>query len=65
VVSRVACLPEMAAGGTRFLAEPGDERSLTQAILLAADMKTSRSKGAAPRSWLEVGEEWSHWVAML
>ncbi len=66
VTTRVASLPEMAAAGTGYLAEPADPISLAQALLKAAadlDQKRRNEQTAPPkrtiRSWRKVGEEWS------
>ena len=66
VTTRVASLPEMAAAGTSYLAEPADPMSLANALLKAAadlDQKRRNEQTEAPkrtiRTWQKVGEEWS------
>ena len=71
VTTRVASLPEMAAGGVNYLAEPADPHSLAQALLEASTAlrRTGRENGASPRppmrSWRKVGEEWSQLIQAL
>lgn len=71
VTTRVASLPEMAAGGVNYLAEPADPHSLAQALLeaSAALRHTVRQEGASSRSpirsWRKVGEEWSQLIQTL
>lgn len=46
VTTNLACLPELAAGGTHYIAEPSDPVSLAQALLQAvADLPESRPDG--------------------
>jgi len=45
VTTNLACLPELAAGGTHYIAEPSDAVSLAQALLQAvADLPASRTE---------------------
>jgi glycosyltransferase involved in cell wall biosynthesis len=63
VTTRVACLPELAAGGVNCLAQPADPVSLavalTQAKALAGVQNLS---GLNSRSWPQMGEEWSQFI---
>lgn len=80
VTTNVACLPELAAGGSHYIAEPSDPISLSHALLQAAkDLPKSRIEskngqimsnaesdhGAPLREWEEVGKEWSHLIENL
>lgn len=76
VITRVACLPELAAGGTSYLAEPADPASLARALRqAAAELRSAggRNKVVDERSvhrpqvrtWQQMGEEWSHLIQSL
>jgi glycosyltransferase involved in cell wall biosynthesis len=69
VTTRVACLPELASQGMRYLAAPTDPQSLAGALLRAVqDLHSAESASGfvppalieetPPRSWEQVGEEW-------
>lgn len=67
VVTRVACLPELAAAGPHCLAEPGDPASLAQALLeLARQPRPTLPAGPAlARGWSQAGSEWSDLIQSL
>jgi glycosyltransferase involved in cell wall biosynthesis len=67
ITTRVASLPEMAAGGAHFLAEPANPQSLAQAVLAAVEHTNSKSIDSSPalRRWRQVGEAWSQLVQSL
>lgn len=67
LTSRLACLPELAAQGQAFLAEPGDPESVAKALLEA---RQQAPVGSAPhlgavRGWEAVGAEWSDFIQLL
>jgi glycosyltransferase involved in cell wall biosynthesis len=65
VTTNISCLPELAAKGLHFLAEPGDTASLTQALMQAAThlQPQDESKTIVPRrGWEEVGKEWQSFL---
>jgi len=80
VTTNVACLPELVAGSSHYIAEPSDPISLAQALLQAAkdlpetriELKNSQvissaefDHGTPLRDWETVGEEWSHLIQNL
>ena len=76
VITRVACLPELAAGGISYLAEPADPASLARALRqAAAELRSAGGHNKAVdersvhrpqvRTWQQMGEEWSHLIQSL
>jgi glycosyltransferase involved in cell wall biosynthesis len=68
VTTRVACLPELAAHTSHYLAEVGNHQSLAEALLEAARFarETSPSQGKSfARGWAEMGREWLHLLETL
>lgn len=76
VTTRVACLPELAAQGVSYLAQPADPLSLAKALEQAGAELSNHRRGAglalendgSPsfiRSWQKMGAEWSHLVQSL
>lgn len=65
VTTRLACLPELSAGGRVCLVEPGNALALAQAILDQAKAAPVNAVAHKPRSWQAVGEEWSKLVESL
>lgn len=68
VTTDVACLPELAAKGTGYLAKPADPHSLADALRQAvANLRARHDKPPylPIRNWAQVGEEWSHYVQGL
>ena len=74
VTTKVASLPELASQGIKYLAEPASPYSLAQALQQAVQSK-HKSNGVAPekhlitqptpRSWQQMGKEWSHLIQTL
>jgi glycosyltransferase involved in cell wall biosynthesis len=70
VTTRVACLPELAAGGEHYLAHPADPLSLAQAILQArAGLRKNAIQtaergdcGGIPRPWQAMQAQWAQYI---
>lgn len=67
LTSRLACLPELAAQGQAFLAEPGDPESVATALLEARQQAPAgfAPRPGAVRGWETVGAEWSDFIQSL
>lgn len=59
ITTRVACLPELAAGGRAYLAEPGDAPALAAALLRAADDQQPPAAPPLSRTWEAVASDWA------
>jgi glycosyltransferase involved in cell wall biosynthesis len=70
ITTRLVCLPELVAGHQAYLAEAGSLSSLAQKLIEAASDATlipneKFSKSPPPRTWAQVGQEWSRLVEAL
>lgn len=69
VTTHVACLPELAAQGINYLAQPANPFSLAGALRQAAEALPTQQEHSleqpSARSWQEVGNEWVHFIQQL
>lgn len=61
VTTHLACLPELAEGGRRYLAQPGDPASLAVALMKAVgDLQRNNLRSPTPaRPWRAVAQGWA------
>lgn len=67
VTTQIACLPELVADGSHYLAQPANEvslaNSLTEAVL--ALRANNQIKQPSVRGWQQVGVEWSQLIQTM
>jgi len=67
VTTQIACLPELVADGSHYLAQPANVVSLANSLTDAAFASRSNNKIKLPsvRGWQQVGAEWSQLIQAM